>query len=67
MSENAETRTYLDFRQALREVNCSLTICGQKEEVLATALAHAVNGHGLKDSPMLLAMLRNALKGKGER
>jgi hypothetical protein len=44
------------------EKNCSLTIAGTEDEVLAVAVRHAVNEHGHKDTAELRSQLRGFLK-----
>jgi predicted small metal-binding protein len=54
-------RKMIDCRQVPSDINCTLTIAGQEEEVLDAATAHAVAKHGHEDSPELREMLRGAL------
>jgi predicted small metal-binding protein len=43
------------------ERNCSVTITGTEEEVLAVAVRHAVEEHGHANTPELRQQLREAL------
>ena len=54
-------RRMIDCRQIPRDINCTLTIAGQEEEVLDAATAHAVAKHGHQDTPDLRQALRGAL------
>jgi predicted small metal-binding protein len=54
-------RKMIDCRQYPSENNCSLTIAGTEEEVLAAAVAHAVSAHGHEDGPETREMLRGGL------
>lgn len=57
-------RMMLDCRRTPSEKNCSLTISGTEEEVLAVAVRHAVEEHGHTDSPELRRTLRSALQAE---
>ncbi|MBS1694180.1 MAG: DUF1059 domain-containing protein [Actinobacteria bacterium] len=52
-------RYVVDCRDQPNEINCTLTIAGEHDEVLKAAVAHAVSSHGHADS----AELRTALEG----
>jgi predicted small metal-binding protein len=54
-------RKMIDCRQIPNDIGCTLTIAGQEEEVLDTAVAHAVATHGYEQSPELRETLRGAL------
>jgi hypothetical protein len=54
-------RMYVDCREIPSESGCSLKISGTEEEVLKAAREHAVATHGHKDSPELVAMIRQGL------
>jgi uncharacterized protein DUF1059 len=56
------TRVFIDCTEQPSETNCSLYISGQPDEVLKTAVAHAVAVHGHQDTPELRSMLQSALK-----
>jgi predicted small metal-binding protein len=51
----------VDCRTMPSEINCTLTIAGEAEEVLDAATAHAVAKHGHEDTPELREQLRGAL------
>lgn len=55
-------RKVADCRQFPSEKNCTLTIAGTEEEVLAVAVWHAVQSHGHKDTPELRQQIRGMLK-----
>jgi predicted small metal-binding protein len=54
-------RKMIDCRQVPSDINCTLTIAGQEEEVLDAAVAHAADKHGHENTPELREMLRGAL------
>ena len=54
-------RKMIDCRTMPSEINCTLTIAGEAEEVLDAAMAHAVAKHGHEDTPELREQLRGAL------
>jgi len=54
-------RKVADCRQFPSEVNCTLTISGEEQEVLNAAVAHAVAVHGHKESPELRETIRGML------
>ena len=43
------------------EINCSLTIAGEEEEILDAAVMHAVDKHGHENTPELREMIRGGL------
>jgi len=55
-------RKVADCREFPSEKNCSLTISGTEEEVLAAATEHAVSAHGHADTPELREQIRGMLK-----
>jgi hypothetical protein len=55
-------RTIADCRRFESETNCSLTIIGEQDEVLAAAAQHAVSVHGHHDTPELREQLRAMLE-----
>jgi predicted small metal-binding protein len=57
----ASTRKMIDCRRMPSDRNCSLTIHGTEDEVLAIAVRHAVEEHGHRDTPELREKLRGAL------
>ncbi|OAH15192.1 DUF1059 domain-containing protein [Streptomyces jeddahensis] len=56
------TRKVADCRKFPSEVDCTLTISGEEDEVLKTAVAHAVSVHGHTDSPELREQIRGMLE-----
>ncbi|MFH8614138.1 DUF1059 domain-containing protein [Streptomyces sp. NPDC017979] len=56
------TRKVADCRKFPSEVNCTLTISGEEDEVLRAATAHAVAVHGHTDSPEFREQLRGLLE-----
>jgi predicted small metal-binding protein len=58
----AQQRKVVDCRLYPSEKNCSLTIAGTEEEVLAMAVRHAVNEHGHSDTTELREQLKVLLK-----
>ncbi len=56
------TRKVADCRLYPSEKNCSLTIAGAEEEVLAVAVRHAVQEHGHANTPELRNQIRSLLK-----
>lgn len=55
------TRKVADCRLMPSEKNCSLTIAGTEEEVLAVAVRHAVEDHGHQDTPEMREEIRKGL------
>jgi predicted small metal-binding protein len=55
-------RKVADCREIPSEINCTLTIAGEEEEVVRAATQHAVHAHGHTDSPELQEEIRAALK-----
>jgi Protein of unknown function (DUF1059) len=55
-------RKIADCRRFESEGNCSLTIIGEEDEVIAAATQHAVAAHGHQDTPELHAQLRTLLE-----
>jgi len=56
------TRVYIDCAEFPNEKNCTLYISGKPDEVLSTAVQHAISVHGHKDSPELRSELQAGLK-----
>ncbi|MEU9604725.1 DUF1059 domain-containing protein [Streptomyces sp. NPDC048057] len=56
------TRKVADCRKFPSEVNCTLTISGEEEEVVRAATEHAISVHGHTDSPEFRAQLRELLE-----
>jgi hypothetical protein len=60
--EVAMTRKVADCRKFPSEVNCTLTLSGEEEEVARAAAEHAVSVHGHQDSPELRQQIRGLLE-----
>jgi hypothetical protein len=58
-------RTIADCRRFESDKNCSLTIIGEKDEVIAAAAQHAVAVHGHDDTPELRGQIRAMLEPEG--
>jgi hypothetical protein len=58
-------RMIADCRRFESDSNCSLTIIGEPDEVVATAAQHAASVHGHEDSPQLREQLRGLLEPEG--
>lgn len=56
------TRKVADCRRFPSVTQCSLTICGEEEEVVRAATEHAVSVHGHTDSPELRKQIRESLE-----
>jgi predicted small metal-binding protein len=54
-------RKVADCRQMPSESGCTLTITGEKDEVVRAAAEHAVSVHGHADGPELRAEIASAL------
>lgn len=55
-------RKMVDCRKVPSEINCTLTIAGQEDELLDAAVAHAVARHGHEDTPELREMIRAGME-----
>ncbi|NBE53010.1 DUF1059 domain-containing protein [Streptomyces boluensis] len=55
-------RKTADCREFPSEMNCTLTISGEEEEVVRAASEHAASVHGHTDNPELRTMVRESLK-----
>jgi predicted small metal-binding protein len=55
------TRKMVDCRTMPSEIDCTLTIAGEQEEVLDAAVLHAVDKHGHENTPELRGMIRDGL------
>jgi len=55
-------RYVVDCREQPSENNCTLTIAGERGEVLKAAVEHAISSHGHADSEELRSAIENALK-----
>jgi predicted small metal-binding protein len=54
-------RKMVDCRTMPSEINCTLTIAGEEDEVLDAAVMHAVAKHGHEDTPEFRQQLRGVL------
>jgi predicted small metal-binding protein len=54
-------RKMVDCRTIPSEINCTLTIAGEEEEVLDAAVMHAVDKHGHENTPELREEVRASL------
>jgi predicted small metal-binding protein len=54
-------RKVADCRTMPSEMNCTLTISGEEEEVVRAATEHAVSVHGHEDTPELRDGIRESL------
>jgi hypothetical protein len=57
-------RKIADCRRFESESNCSLTIIGEEEEVVAAASEHAASVHGHADTPELRQQVRAMLESE---
>jgi predicted small metal-binding protein len=55
-------RKVADCRDFPSEMNCTLTISGEEEEVVRAAGEHAASVHGHQDGPELREQVRQTLK-----
>jgi hypothetical protein len=55
-------RKVADCRDFPSDINCTLTISGSEDEVLAAATMHAVAAHKHEDTPELREQIRGMLK-----
>lgn len=55
-------RKVADCRDFPSEMNCTLTISGEEEEVVRAASEHAASVHGHQDGPELREQIRQTLK-----
>ena len=54
-------RKMIDCRTMPSDLNCTLTIAGEADEVLDAAALHAADKHGHANTPELREQLRGAL------
>lgn len=59
-------RVMADCRRFESESNCSLTILGDEDEVVAAAAQHAAATHGHEDTDDLREMIRSGLEPASE-
>ena len=55
-------RKIADCRRFESDANCSLTIIGEEDEVVAAAASHAVAVHGHEDTPELRVQMLSLLE-----
>jgi predicted small metal-binding protein len=55
-------RKMVDCRKVPSEINCTLTIAGNEEELLDAAVIHAVTRHGDEDTPELRQMIISSMQ-----
>jgi len=55
-------RVMADCRRFPSDMNCSLTILGDEEEVVRAAAEHAASVHGHEDSPEMRQQMREFLE-----
>jgi predicted small metal-binding protein len=55
-------RMMADCRRWPSDLNCSLTIIGEEDEVVRAAAEHAASVHGHEDTPELRQQLREFLE-----
>ena len=55
-------RMMADCRRFPSEMNCSLTIIGDEDEVVRAAVEHAISVHGHQDTQELWDMTRQGLE-----
>jgi hypothetical protein len=60
------SRVMADCRRFESDSNCTLTIIGEEEEVVATAAQHADAVHGHEDTPELREQIRGMLEREAE-
>ncbi|MGW7097694.1 DUF1059 domain-containing protein [Streptomyces sp. NPDC054874] len=56
------TRKIADCREYPSEMNCTLTLSGEEDEVVRAASEHAASVHGHEDGPELRERVRAMLK-----
>ena len=54
-------RKMIDCRKMPSDINCTLTIAGEEQEVLDAAVMHAVDKHGHENTPELREAIRGGL------
>ncbi|MGY5074101.1 DUF1059 domain-containing protein [Streptomyces griseus] len=61
------TRKTADCRKYPNEMNCTLTIVGEEDEVVRAASEHAASVHGHENSPELREQIRGMLEDADEK
>ncbi|GGY30074.1 MULTISPECIES: DUF1059 domain-containing protein [Streptomyces] len=56
------TRKIADCRKYPSEMNCTLTIAGEEDEVVRAASEHAASVHGHENNPELREQIRGMLE-----
>jgi predicted small metal-binding protein len=56
------SRKIADCRDFPSDTNCTLTIAGEEDEVIAAAAQHATSVHGHEDNEELRSWLKDSLK-----
>ena len=56
------SRMMADCRRFPSEINCSLTIIGEEDEVVQAAAEHAASSHGHEDTPEMREQVRQMLE-----
>jgi len=56
------SRMIADCRRFESESNCSMTMIGEEDELIAAAVQHAVGVHRHEDTPELREMIRSTLE-----
>ena len=59
------SRMIADCRRFESDSNCTLTIIGEQDEVIAAAANHAATVHGHQDTPEFREQLRELLETEG--
>ena len=60
------SRVMADCRRFESESNCTLTIIGEEDEVVAAAAEHATSVHGHEDTPELREDIRGMLESESD-
>ncbi|MBK6044938.1 DUF1059 domain-containing protein [Streptomyces sp. MBT55] len=61
------TRKTADCRTYPSEMNCTLTLTGEEDEVVRAASEHAASVHGHEDTPELREQIRGMLEDADEK
>ncbi|MFJ6515145.1 DUF1059 domain-containing protein [Streptomyces sp. NPDC091406] len=61
------TRKTADCRKYPSEMNCTLTLTGEEDEVVRAASEHAASVHGHEDGPELREQVRGMLEDADEK
>jgi predicted small metal-binding protein len=64
-AEEKPMRYVVDCRSQPSESNCSLTIAGERDEVIRAAAEHAASVHGHEDNAELREMIASGLEPEG--